>query len=133
MNHPKYILCVDDDEDDRILLSEALTEYQSSVNLEFAHSGSNAVDFIKNAIDRKDLPQLITLDINMPEINGWDTLRFLQAVLANNYVPILILTTAPQNADIWIAEIKGVTIYQKPQNMIGYSDLAKKIFTSILE
>ena len=91
----KYFLCIDDDEDDCSLLNEALQKFDTNVKLHFAKSGDDAVLILRDNLRNHNLPELITLDINMPGLNGWDTLIEIQTILGDKFVPIVFLTTTP--------------------------------------
>lgn len=133
MSVPKYVLIVDDDPDDRSLLDEALRRYDSTVLLKFAKSGNDAILIVVDAIKNNKLPALITLDINMPGMNGWATLKELQLLLEDIYIPILFLTTSPQDNDILLAQRQRITVYRKPRSVAEYGELAKTIFMSVIK
>lgn len=70
------ILVVDDDPDIRNLVAELLR--LSSFDAVTAGSGSEAIQRL--AASAPDaLPSLVLLDVQMPELDGWDTLRAIRA------------------------------------------------------
>jgi CheY-like chemotaxis protein len=64
------ILYADDDEDDRLTFAEILQEIDPHIRLIQAEDGLQTMDFL----DRGDMPDIIFLDINMPILNGYETL-----------------------------------------------------------
>ena len=133
MESQKYILCVDDDEDDCLLLGEAIRRENQSYGIHFINSGERALRFLREALENNhQLPALITLDVNMPKMDGKGTLVQIQNLLGAIYIPVLFLTTSPQDVDVFLAEARGVSILAKPRSMNGYYDLAKTIFGSML-
>src|SRR5688500_12291348 len=64
------ILYADDDEDDRLTFAEMLHEIDPSIRLIQAEDGLHALDFLENGA----LPDILFLDINMPILNGYETL-----------------------------------------------------------
>ena len=64
------ILYADDDEDDRLTFAEMLQEIDPAITLIQAEDGLHTMDFL----DRGELPDIIFLDINMPILNGYETL-----------------------------------------------------------
>jgi CheY-like chemotaxis protein len=81
------ILIVDDDEDLRILASRALTRSGHQV-LE-AMSGTDALKFIE-----EQPPDLVLLDLFMPEPDGFAVLRKLRANEKTRTLPVVVLTAA---------------------------------------
>lgn len=126
MHTNKYLLCVDDDPDDCTLLKEAIERHSKAVALKFIHSGNDVLEFIKTAIRDKTLPALIVLDVNMPGMDGKNTLLELQKVLPE-YVPVLFLTTTPRDGDIMFGESHKAALMAKPRDIKGYDDLASTI------
>lgn len=90
--HPSSarILVVDDDATVRESLGEVLALEHYQVHL--ADDGRGAV---RDFLDRP--PDLILLDVNMPDITGWQTF----AILAQLYpaVPVMIITARPDQAN----------------------------------
>jgi two-component system, response regulator len=122
----QYLLCVDDDPDDCSLLKEAIERHTNSIAIVFIHSGNEVVDFLNNAISNNKLPGLIILDVNMPGMDGKNTLLAIEKVLPE-YIPILFLTTTPRDVDIIFGERHKAALLAKPTDIKGYDDLAKTI------
>lgn len=76
------ILVIDDDQGMTELLSLLLAPASSEIII--ANSGPNGVDLVK-----KHDPDVIILDLMMPEMNGWSV---CQEIRAFSSVPILILS-----------------------------------------
>ena len=84
MDKTKTILVVDDSKTNLTLAKQALDEYYQ-VNL--VTSGQMALRFLE-----KRIPDLILLDINMPEMDGLETLRQIRANHEYKDVPVIFLT-----------------------------------------
>lgn len=63
----RSILLIDDDDDDQFVFGEALHSVNTSVALETAKDG---IDALHKLDVLPALPQLIFLDLNMPRMNG---------------------------------------------------------------
>ena len=71
----KYtILWADDDVDDLLLFREVLEELTQSFDVVEAANGKEALAYLQKAKAASLLPCLIILDINMPVLNGKETL-----------------------------------------------------------
>ncbi len=79
------ILVVDDDDDVRDYLQSALEDYEFQV--ETATDGLEALESVK-----KDLPDLISLDLVMPKHSGAKCFRELQKNKEWAKIPVLIVT-----------------------------------------
>ena len=88
----KNVLLIDDDPDDALFFSQALSELEFSTNFRYVGNGTETVlELLK-----KDgyLPDVIFLDINMPMTNGWECLRELRSFAEYRSVPIIMYSTA---------------------------------------
>jgi signal transduction histidine kinase len=81
-----YILVVEDDDN----MIEMLRHYFSKqgVQIDVALNGTDALT--KARIKK---PNLITLDINMPGLNGWDTLTIIKSDVELSDIPVVVITS----------------------------------------
>jgi DNA-binding response OmpR family regulator len=104
------ILVADDDED--ILNLVCLRLEQVGYEVAKARSGADAV---RIAGERK--PSLCVLDVQMPEMTGYEAVQHLRAGDATKDVPIILLTASVQETDIKRAyEVGADDHMQKPFN-----------------
>src|SRR5689334_19913861 len=82
----KRVLIVDDDSDNIAILSEML---KSSFEPLQANSGREG---IQAAVRMQ--PDVILLDVNMPEMDGFEVCRKLREQPSTRRIPIIMLTTA---------------------------------------
>lgn len=90
----KYkILIIDDD----VLIRE-------TVKLALAHADFEPVALespaLAHTVVRKSKPDLILMDLYMPELNGLDLLRQLQADPATKRIPVIIFTGSTETVDV---------------------------------
>jgi signal transduction histidine kinase/DNA-binding response OmpR family regulator len=85
----RLVLAIDDDPDVILLLKENLADAGYRVV-----GASNGADGLKLA--RELQPSAITLDIIMPEIDGWQVLHGLKVDPATRDIPVLLLTVVDQ-------------------------------------
>jgi CheY-like chemotaxis protein len=93
MNVPKSIFVVDDDQEDQFILTEYFKDVGSEHLLCFAKNGQEAIYKLENTVD-EELPKLIVLDLNMPILNGAQTLLQLKAQPRFKKIPVIIFSTA---------------------------------------
>ncbi|MCG8603988.1 GAF domain-containing protein, partial [bacterium] len=84
-DHEQTILVVDDEAHIRNLLKQELGE--TGYRVKEAKNGKQAVELI-----RKDPPDLVILDIMMPEMNGFDVAAVLKNDPKTMHIPIIILS-----------------------------------------
>lgn len=116
----KKALVVDDDPVVIRLVKEILKNLGFTV--ETAKDGIDAMVLIK-----KEKPDLIVLDIMMPELNGYDVLRTLKFTDELKDIPVLLLTAREQELDKRIGEMMGIDYLQKPVNREAFIGKIEKI------
>jgi len=92
----KHILIVDDVTTNLKCAAEVLKKYYK---LSMAKSGRQALDFLKEV-----KPDLILLDIRMPEMDGYETLAEIRENPETQYIPVVFLTADSDRE----SEIKGL-------------------------
>jgi DNA-binding response OmpR family regulator len=106
----QLILVVDDNPDVRL----ALTTLLEDEGYEVAEADDGDVG-LEAARERK--PDLILLDLMMPRMNGFDTLRELKRDESLSDVPVVVLTARRGSEDMTLAKTLGATDYlNKPWN-----------------
>ena len=88
----KRLLIIEDDVD----VSEMLTTYFLSQDYEVFHAEEGA-DGI--ALSRAKFPNLILLDVMLPDMDGFDVCRVLRTTTLTKYIPITFLTQRDGRAD----------------------------------
>ncbi|WP_119080388.1 response regulator [Chitinophaga alhagiae] len=92
---PRVVLIIDDDNDDRDFLKEAISEYDPSTIFQECKNGVEAVGLLSN-ITREEVPDFIFLDLNMPLMNGRQCLRHIRKMDQLADTPVIIYTTSLQ-------------------------------------
>ena len=118
-NHTPVILLAEDDEDDKELITLALGRLSSEHTLHITDNGQQALDYL-NHLPANVRPCLIVLDLNMPVLDGLQTLEALSKQPEFKNIPKIIFTTSDSAADKARCIAKGTTDYLvKPANMTG--------------
>jgi two-component system, sensor histidine kinase and response regulator len=116
------ILIVDDIPDNIQVISNIL--YQKGVNIAIAQSGQEAL-----SLTRKRLPDLILLDVMMPDMDGFEVCQRLKAEPVTREIPVIFLTARVQTDDVLKGfEYGAVDYITKPFNP---AELISRVFTHL--
>lgn len=114
----RTILVVDDESTSLKLVEFIL---KKKFNILTAMNGKQAIDVAK-----KQKPDMILMDIMMPEMNGYEALEKLQADKETKKIPVVMLTAKEKMEDVEHAMALGARAYMvKP--VAGNTALVKKI------
>lgn len=102
----KKILVVDDDPTLRKLVSETLIREGYEVTT--AKDGIDAMVSLK-----KERPDLLVLDVMMPEVNGYDVCHNIKFDEKYKDIPILLFTTREQELDPRLCGVMGIGYLNK--------------------
>ncbi len=111
------ILIAEDDEDDREFIKLAFEKVSAKHRLHIADNGQEAINYLL-LLPKNDLPCLIVLDLNMPVLNGLQTLETLNKNPKFHKIPKVIFSTSDSVEDKARCLSKGATEYMvKPSDM----------------
>lgn len=134
---PITILYAEDDEDDRLLAREALSESRLANDLRFVNDGEQTLDYLYRRGRYANEPEanlprpgLILLDLNMPRIDGREVLRTIKSDEELRRIPVVVLTTSKAEEDIIRSYDLGVNSFiTKPVTFEGLVDAVRTIGT----
>lgn len=107
------VLIVDDVPKNIYSLSEVIRANNNNINVIEASSGEECLwALLKKEID------IIVMDINMPNMNGFETAQFIQSTKKTKHIPIIFITATNQDIDIDLKcyDSGGIDIIYKPIN-----------------
>ncbi|HTP12481.1 MAG TPA: response regulator transcription factor [Bacteroidota bacterium] len=120
MSEPKRkrVLIVEDTDSVQLMVKHWLTGNGYDVDL--ASDGKEALDHVKD-----NVPDLILLDIMMPELNGYAVCRKLREMQQTRKTPVIIITALPTAVDSDEGKLSGANeVILKPLNR---EDLLRRI------
>lgn len=89
------ILVIDDDNEDMVIIREAMEMISADNVMLFAENGEKALQLLDNRFSSEHVvPCLIVLDLNMPKMNGTQTLESLKADDRFRNIPVIIYSTS---------------------------------------
>ena len=111
----KKILLLDDDKIQKILIEKRLLKIDSGVGFVYFDTPGEALDFLKS-----ESVDLLLVDLNLPEMSGWEFVREAEKVSPNSIM--ILLSGAVESEEILRVNsdkrIRG--IFEKP---LSESDL----------
>lgn len=116
----RYVLLVEDNPDDEELTLLSLRKNNLSHDIVVVRDGVEALDFLfGNAQyanrDVTHLPTVILLDLKLPKLDGLGVLKRLRADERTRTLPIVVLTSSSQDADVIASYELGANSYvRKP-------------------
>jgi CheY-like chemotaxis protein len=128
-NKEHIILCVDDDPDDLHLLQIALKEVGSNHKIVEAYNGEEALIMLKEMKHNGNLPCLVVLDINMPKIDGKQTLVSIQKDEEMKSMPVVVFTTSSNPLDQLFFAKKNVEFITKPIQYNTMFEVANRLLS----
>ncbi len=105
----KKIMLVDDEKDLIYSIKMALEDLSGDYDIISANSEKECFELLKN-----DMPDLILLDIMMPEMSGWEVYDSIRENPDWINIPILFLTARTDRITKKAGEFLGDDFIQKP-------------------
>lgn len=109
-------LCAEDDPDDRLLATMAHRDSGAPNPLVFVNDGEEALEYLRRTgrhgtAAGRPRPGILLLDLNMPGLDGRETLRVIRADPTIRRIPVVILTTSTAEDDIVTSYEAGANAY----------------------
>jgi CheY-like chemotaxis protein len=113
-----YLLLVDDDPDEVFIISRIFSGLDSPNNLFHVNSGEKAIEYLDQAYLKVNLPDAILLDINMPRMNGTQTLAAIRKNRSFSHIKVYMYSTGINPTVIETCKQLGVAgfIHKDPNN-----------------
>ncbi|RZM12589.1 MAG: response regulator, partial [Pedobacter sp.] len=117
----KFILLVDDDEDDQVFFRELLSKHAPAYQV---IGLSNGEELLADLAQCQELPELILLDVNMPLMDGFEALSQIRANEAYRQIYIVMITTAGRALERHKSLFLGANQFMvKPTSMLEANEL----------
>lgn len=111
MKRKAYIMLVEDNISDQVMVERALEDGKIACDLIILSNGEKALKSLKAMLVSDTLPDLILMDINMPVMDGKQTLQEIRANDELKHLPVVMLTTSNRDKDILESYRLGVNAY----------------------
>jgi len=104
-------MLVDDEEDQIFGVKTALEDsYGDKYEVLSVHNGVECFELLKN----NELPDIILLDIMMPDLNGWEVLNKLKRTLEWSNIPVILLSAVTDETSKITAKSLAEGFIEKP-------------------
>jgi len=129
----KFILLVEDNKDDELLMLRALQRNQIPNEVMVTRDGVEALDFLfatgaHVGRDVSQLPQVVLLDLKLPRVDGLEVLRRLRADPRTRLLPVVILTSSKEEADVMQSYALGANSYvRKPVDFAQFTETMRTL------
>lgn len=131
MRNLQTIFLADDDADDRFLIKEAIKEVDRDIQVIEAENGLELLKLM--AQSGKTESAIVVLDMNMPKLNGLETLDAIRSIPHLSLIPAVMLSTSSDSSFARIACKAGISIYlTKPDSFDAFIDLIKQLTSQFL-
>ena len=128
---PTRILLVEDDPNDRELVSLAFESYNFSNHIDVVTDGEQALQFLLGTDDMPPqpfIPRLILLDLKLPKVRGIDVLRQIRAHPRTHNVVVVVMTSSQEDSDLNACYDLGVNSYVvKPLDFQQFMDVTRQV------
>lgn len=136
---PADLLLVEDQPSDAELALRALRGLDLGTDIYHLENGAEALNFIfgRDGYDHRrvdEAPDLVLLDLKLPKVNGHEVLRALKADERTQDIPVVVLSSSGERADVEQCYALGVNSYVvKPVDFAQFTETVQRIGTYWLQ
>jgi len=129
------VLLVEDNPDHALLVRIAAERALAGIALRVVEDGSEAIAYLKGATpfddrDRHPPPDLMLLDLMLPEVSGFQVLEWIRADGRFAALPVVVFTSSVNPHDERRALMLGARAFHtKPADLIELADMVRRIVT----
>ena len=126
------ILLVEDNDDDATLTLRALLEVSDATaqDIERARDGEEACTYLfgNGADAERVLPSIVLLDLHLPRLDGMEVLRRIRADARTRLLPVVMLTSSDEDADVVRSYDLGVNSFvHKPVDHAAFRSAVRSL------
>ena len=118
------VLCVEDEENDVLLMQLAFRKEGLAQAFRTVNTGKAAIDYLSASgpyADREKFPppSAVLLDLNLPEVHGFDVLKWIRASPLHTTLPVVVFTSSFREDDRAQAQLLGADDFIPKPNSPG--------------
>lgn len=129
----KVILLVEDNPTDEKLTIRAFRNSKLACDIVVVRDGPEALEYLFATgryahRDRRELPTVVLLDLNLPKLDGLEVLRRIRAEESTRLMPVVVLTGSKEEEDLTRSYSLGANAYvRKPMDFGQFSEAASSL------
>lgn len=129
----RYILLVEDNPDDEELTLLSLGKHNLANDITVTRDGVEALEYLfgEGAYAGRDvsvMPTVILLDLKLPKLDGLGVLRKLREDPRTRHLPVVVLTSSSQDADVIASYDLGANSYvRKPVEFSAFVEAVSSL------
>jgi len=133
MRNRGFILLVEDNKDDELLMIRALQRNRILNDVAVVHDGVEALDFLfatgaHEGRNASELPQVVFLDLKLPRVDGLEVLRRIRADERTRLLPVVVLTSSKEEEDVARSYTLGANSYvRKPVDFTQFTEAIRTL------
>jgi two-component system response regulator len=113
MEAERPIVIADDDEDDIFFATRALQKGGVAAPILTCANGRELIALLRKLLESEgaQLPRVVFLDIKMPEVSGFDALKWIRSEERLREMPVIMLSGSKETRDTELADSLGADGY----------------------
>ena len=123
----RYIIFADDDADDLELITGFFKQFNREISVLEFKDGKEVLKFLDDFALNANAPMLIILDINMPRMNGKETLMAIRQHPNYQHIPVMLYSTSNDSRDKLFCQKFNASWVNKPSDVEGVKQVARII------
>lgn len=125
------MLYADDDEEDIFILKDTFLDLDMGISLVGVSNGYQVIDHLQHIPKGASYPLLIILDMEMPVLNGKDTLELLKTDDMYRLIPVVLLSGQLQSLGEPIFNRLNTNLYYKPLHFSEWVFFARNLCSMV--
>lgn len=125
----KIVMLIEDNTDDERLTLRALRKNNINNEVVVTYDGLEALDYLFGTgsyagRDMAVMPSVVILDLKLPKLSGFEVLKRIRESQVTKTIPVIVLTSSDDEAQIEECYRLGANSYiKKPNDPVEYSDM----------
>jgi CheY-like chemotaxis protein len=126
------VFIADDDADDVFFVRSAIEQLKADIRVRHFQNGKQLIDVLNDCSEEQ--PDLVLLDLNMPILDGKETLRILRRNEMLRDLPIIMLSTSTHTFERELCLGYGANNYiTKPYSFSLYLQIFRRLKREVLD
>ncbi len=127
------ILLVEDNADDEALTVRVLKQHNILNQITVVHDGAEALEYLfgspaRPACPDDQLPEVVLLDLKLPQVSGLEVLRRMRREPATRLLPVVILTSSSEEGDLIEGYREGANSFvRKPVDFTAFTEAVRQL------